>query len=34
MVALGFVCASEKIQSTRSIALNYKGKKLTYTRQN
>ena len=33
MVALGFVCASEKIQSTRSMALNYKGKKLTYTRQ-
>lgn len=33
MAALGFVCASEKIETVRALALNYKGKKLTYTRQ-
>lgn len=33
MLALGFACVSEKIDTPRAIALNYKGKKLTYTRQ-
>ena len=33
MLALGFACLTEKIHSPRAIALNYKGKKLTYTRQ-
>jgi predicted nicotinamide N-methyase len=33
MFALGFACVSEKIATPRAIALNYKGKKLTYTRQ-
>lgn len=33
MLALGFACLTEKIYSPRAIALNYKGKKLTYTRQ-
>lgn len=32
MTALGFVCCSERIASDRATALNYKGKKLTYTR--
>lgn len=33
MRALGFACLTEKIDSPRAIALKYKGKKLTYTRQ-
>ncbi len=32
MLALGFDCVVEKIESKRALALNYKGKKLTYTR--